>query len=58
MNDTENIKVETDPVTVINIYFKRYKAIEKWGKMLNGYKQESQGTDKAYQSGLFPNLPT
>lgn len=40
--NTENIKVETDSVIVISIYFKRYKAIEKWEKMLNGYEQVSQ----------------
>lgn len=30
MKETENIKVETHPV--VDIYFKRYKAIVKWEK--------------------------
>lgn len=37
MNGTEDIKVENDPLRVIGIYFKKYKATEKWEKILNGY---------------------
>lgn len=34
MIGTEDTKVENDPVRVIGIYFKKYKAIEKWEKKI------------------------
>lgn len=37
MNGTEDIKMENDPLRVIGIYFKKYRAMEKWEKILNGY---------------------